>query len=81
MRTMGYDTKEQITGHGFRATARTMIREYLGWESDVIECRLAHVSKEELGASKMPKLAENVLWLKQAWARLRLQSVVPSSQK
>lgn len=23
LRTLGYDTKEQITGHGFRATART----------------------------------------------------------
>lgn len=93
MRTLGYDTKEQITGHGFRATARTIIREYLGWDPDVIERHLAHVSKEELGASydratflaqrkvmvqqwvdfldelgagKMPKLAENVLWLKRA---------------
>lgn len=93
LRTLGYDTKEQITGHGFRATARTMIREYLGWEPDVIERHLAHVSKEELGASydratflaqrkvmvqqwadfldeleagKMPKLADNVLWLKRA---------------
>lgn len=51
LRTMGYDTKEQITGHGFRATARTMIREYLGWDSDVIERHLAHVSDEELGGS------------------------------
>lgn len=51
LRTMGYDTKEQITGHGFRATARTMIRECLGWEPDVIERHLAHVSDEELGGS------------------------------
>lgn len=51
LRTLGYDTKEQITGHGFRATARTMIRECLGWEPDVIERRPAHVSKAELGAS------------------------------
>ena len=51
LRTMGYDTKEQITGHGFRATARTMIREYPGWDSDVIERHLAHVSDEELGGS------------------------------
>lgn len=93
LRTLGYDTQEQITGHGFRATARTMIREYLGWDPEVIERHLAHVSKEEQGASydratflaqrkemvqqwadfldaleanKMPKLAENVLWLKRA---------------
>ncbi|MDM0122176.1 tyrosine-type recombinase/integrase [Variovorax arabinosiphilus] len=32
LRTLGYDTKEQITGHGFRATARTLIRELLGWD-------------------------------------------------
>jgi len=45
LRTLGYDTKEQITGHGFRATTRTMIRECLGWEPEVIERHLAHVSK------------------------------------
>ncbi|QBH19178.1 DUF4102 domain-containing protein [Alcaligenes faecalis] len=51
LRTMGYDTKEEITGHGFRATARTMIREHLGWDPDVIERHLAHTSDEELGSS------------------------------
>jgi integrase len=51
LRTLGYDTKEQITGHGFRATARTLIRELLGWDREVIERHLAHVSDEELGAS------------------------------
>jgi integrase len=51
LRTLGYDTKEQITAHGFRATARTLIREYLGWDSEVIERHLAHGSSEELGDS------------------------------
>jgi integrase len=51
LRTLGYDTKEQITGHGFRATARTLIRELLGWDREVIERHLAHVSNEELGGS------------------------------
>jgi len=51
LRTMGYDTREDITGHGFRATARTMIREHLGWDPDVIERHLAHVSDEEPGGS------------------------------
>jgi integrase len=51
LRTLGYDTKEQITGHGFRATARTLIRELLGWDRDVIERHMAHVSDEELGDS------------------------------
>jgi len=51
LRTMGYDTREQITGHGFRATARTLVRELLGWDREVIERHLAHVSDEELGGS------------------------------
>lgn len=51
LRTLGYDTREQVTGHGFRATARTLIRELLGWDRDVIERHLAHVSDEELGGS------------------------------
>jgi integrase len=51
LRSMGYDTQEEITGHGFRATARTMIREHLGWDPDVIERHLAHTSDEELGSS------------------------------
>jgi len=51
LRAMGYDTQEEITGHGFRTTARTMIREHLGWDPDVIERHLAHTSAEELGSS------------------------------
>lgn len=51
LRTLGYDTREEITGHGFRATARTLIRELLGWDREVIERHLAHVSDEELGGS------------------------------
>lgn len=51
LRTLGYDTKEQITAHGFRATARTLIREFLGWDREVIERHLAHVSNEELGGA------------------------------
>ncbi|NYT80322.1 integrase arm-type DNA-binding domain-containing protein [Alcaligenaceae bacterium] len=50
LRTLGYDTQEEITGHGFRATARTLIREYLGWDKEVIERHLGH-SDEELGGS------------------------------
>ena len=51
LRTLGYDTREQMTGHGFRATARTLIREMLHWDREVIERHMAHVSDEELGAS------------------------------
>ena len=47
LRTMGYDTKEDITGHGFRATARTLIRELLGWDREVIE---RHLGRSEADA-------------------------------
>lgn len=49
LRRMGFDTKTEITGHGFRATARTMLAERLGWDADVIEAQLAHSVKDPLG--------------------------------
>jgi len=71
LRTLGYDTREQITGHGFRATARTLIRELLGWDREVIERHLAHVSDEELGGSydRATHLGERRKMV-QAWADL-----------
>ncbi|WP_407669497.1 tyrosine-type recombinase/integrase [Paraburkholderia heleia] len=71
LRTLGYDTQEDITGHGFRATARTLIREYLGWDPDVIERHLAHGSDEELGDSyDRATLLERRRHRVQAWADL-----------
>lgn len=37
---MGY-TKEEVTAHGFRATASTLLNTH-GYEADVIEAALAH---------------------------------------
>jgi integrase len=71
LRTLGYDTKEQITGHGFRATARTLIREYLGWDKEVIERHLAHASSEELGDSyDRATFLEQRCEMVQCWANL-----------
>jgi integrase len=39
----------RMTAHGFRALARTTIREKLGYEPDVIECQLAHKAAGALG--------------------------------
>jgi len=36
LRAMGFSADE-VTGHGFRATARTMLYENLGFDPDVIE--------------------------------------------
>lgn len=37
LRRMGYDTKTEITGHGFRAMARTILHEELHQKPEVIE--------------------------------------------
>ena len=48
LRIMGYK-KEEVTGHGFRATARTFLDENLGFRPEVIEMQLAHTVKDHLG--------------------------------
>lgn len=45
LRTMGY-SKEEMTSHGFRAAARTMLDEVLQQRVDLIECQLAHQVKD-----------------------------------
>lgn len=49
LRRMGYDTKTEITGHGFRAMARTILHERLEFDRDVIEHQLAHRVPDSLG--------------------------------
>ncbi|MDV3468993.1 integrase arm-type DNA-binding domain-containing protein [Stenotrophomonas sp. C3(2023)] len=48
LRTMGFD-KDTATGHGFRATARTLLDEALGFRPDIIEHQLAHAVKDPNG--------------------------------
>jgi integrase len=48
LRAMGFSA-EEVTGHGFRATARTMLAERLGVLEPVIEAQLAHSVKDSLG--------------------------------
>ena len=48
LRAMGY-TNEQVTPHGFRATARTILDEVLRYRVDIIEQQLAHAVKDPLG--------------------------------
>lgn len=50
LRTLGY-TNEQQTPHGFRATARTIMDEVLGYRVDLIEHQLAHAVKDANGRS------------------------------
>jgi integrase len=48
MRRMGIDEAE-MTGHGFRATARTILEEVLGFRPDFIEQQLAHAVRDPNG--------------------------------
>jgi integrase len=48
LRYMGY-SKEVMTGHGFRAMARTILDEVLGERPDLIEHQLAHTVRDPLG--------------------------------
>jgi integrase len=69
LRALGYDTQQDITGHGFRAMARTLIREKLGWDKELIEKHLAHVSDEELGDTyDRTRFIEQRHAMAQAWA-------------
>jgi len=51
LRRMGYDTKTEITGHGFRAMARTILHEELHQKPEVIEHQLAHSVSDALGTA------------------------------
>ena len=64
---MGY--KGQHTGHGFRALARTAIRERLNYDSEIIEKQLAHKTKETLGeAYDRTQFIEQRVEMMQSWA-------------
>lgn len=51
LRRMEYDTRTEITGHGFRAMARTILHEELGIAPEVIEHQLAHKVPDTLGTA------------------------------
>ena len=69
LRRMGYDTAATMTGHGFRATARTILDEVLGWKKDVIEAQLAHAVSDSLGrAYNRTEFREQRRKMLQAWA-------------
>ncbi len=48
LRRIGY-SKEEMTGHGFRAAARTIMDEVLGIRVELIEHQLAHAVKDQNG--------------------------------
>lgn len=50
-RRLGIDTRNELTGHGWRAVARTLLHERLGFAPEVIEHQLAHKVPDALGAA------------------------------
>jgi len=68
MRGMGIG-KEQMTGHGFRAMARTMLDEVLGYRPELIEHQLAHQVRDPNGRAynRTQHLAERKKMM-QEWA-------------
>lgn len=82
LRRMGYDTKTEMTGHGFRAMARTILHERLGIDRDVIEHQLAHRVGDTLGtAYNRTKFLDQRKAILQTWAdyldELRGGQVIP----
>lgn len=69
LRRMGYDTKTEITGHGFRAMARTILHQELGFAPEVIEHQLAHRVPGSLGAAyNRTKFIKERRAMMQRWA-------------
>ena len=67
LRRIGY-TKDEMTGHGFRSLASTLLNEQ-GWHRDAIERQLAHGERDAVRAAynyaeHLPKRRK----MMQAWA-------------
>lgn len=68
LRRMGYP-KDEMSGHGFRAMARTMLAERLGVDEKVIEAQLAHSVSDSLGrAYNRTQFVEQRRAMMQLWA-------------
>lgn len=67
LRRLGYD-QTQMTGHGFRSMASTLLNE-MGWHRDAIERQLAHAEKDGVRAAynRAEHLPERRRMM-QAWA-------------
>jgi len=69
LRRMGFDTQNEITGHGWRAVARTLLAEELGFRPEVIKHQLAHAVPDALGrAYNRTKYLDERKRMMQVWA-------------
>ncbi|VVE01605.1 tyrosine-type recombinase/integrase [Pandoraea anhela] len=69
LQRLGFDTQTEITGHGFRAMARTILHERLRFPAEVIEHQLAHRVPDILGtAYNRTRFLDDRVKMMQAWA-------------
>jgi len=66
LRAIGY-SKDQVTAHGFRHTASTLLHESRKWRSEVIERQLAHADRNAIravynAAEYLPERVEMMQW-------------------
>lgn len=86
LRRLGYSSDE-MTGHGFRAMARTILDEILGFRPDIIEHQLAHAVRDPNGRAynRTSHLAERKnmmqLWTDYLDALKAGGQVIPLRQK
>lgn len=68
LRRLGF-TGDEIVAHGFRAMARTLLHETLGFSPDAIEAQLSHAVPDRLGrAYNRTQFIEERRRMMQAWA-------------
>jgi integrase len=82
LRRMGVETVE-MSGHGFRAMARTILDEVLGFRPDLIEHQLAHAVRDPNGrAYNRTAFLPDRRQMMQAWAdyldKLKAEVQIPS---
>ncbi|MCL1860932.1 MAG: integrase arm-type DNA-binding domain-containing protein [Proteobacteria bacterium] len=67
IRRMGFDTKEEISGHGFRHVASTLLYD-LGYSSDAVEKSLGHKTRGIRGVYDHAQYLDERAPMMQAWA-------------
>jgi integrase len=79
LRTMGYSNDDH-TPHGFRATARTLLDEALGFRVEVIETQMAHRVRDSLGrAYNRTTFGDERRRMMQGWADYLARLAGPTS--
>lgn len=70
LQVMGYDTKTEVCGHGFRTMARGALGESGLWADDVIELQMSHIERNGVKAAYLhtTKHLEERRLMMQWWA-------------